>query len=127
MATRIDCHNRDLKLGNSLIRIRLKANVCLMELEDGTFEFCVDYSYTGAFGNRGRLCAPVSGDHCEERNLGNGLSIGYRVSNWIVTDRDVSCDLTIWASYERLNLDAKPILQSQHFSGPRSILSQNTS
>ncbi len=127
MATRIDCHDRDLKLGNSLIRIRLKASVCLVELEDMTFEFCVDYAYTGTFGDRGRICAPVNGDYDEERDLGKGLTIGYRVSNWTLTDRDVSCDLTIRVNYKRLNLDAEPIFQSQHFSGPRPVLSQNTS
>ncbi|ETX00687.1 MAG: hypothetical protein ETSY1_10285 [Candidatus Entotheonella factor] len=126
MATRIDSHSRDLKLGNALIRLRLKAAVALIELPDMTFEFCVDYSYTGTFGDRGRICVPVDGDCDEKRELGKGLTIGYTVSDWALTDRSLSCDLTVWANYKRLDMNSKPIFQSQHFSGPRPVLSPST-
>jgi hypothetical protein len=125
MATRIDCHERDLKLGNALIRIRLKASVYLIELEDMRFELCVDYSYTGTFGDRGHICVPVGGDDHAERDLGRGLKIGYIVSNWTLTACSVSCDLTVWATYKRFDMNSEPIFQSQHFSGPRPMLSHN--
>lgn len=127
MATCIDSHYRDLKLGNALIRIRLKATVALIELPDMTFEFCADYAYTGTFGDRGRVCVPVSGNCDEKRELGKGLTIGYTVSNWTLTDCNLSCDLTVWANYKRSNMKSKSVFQSQHFSGSRPILAPSTS
>src|SRR5262245_59125252 len=127
MATRIDCHNRDLKLGNALIHLRFKASVSLLEQEDMTFEFCVDYPYTGTFGDRGYICVPVHGDCAEKRDVGKGLTIDYTVSNWTLAERSVSCALTVWTNYQRFGLHSEPIFQSQHFSGSRPASSQNTS
>lgn len=127
MATKIDSHSRDLKLGTTLIRIRMKAIVSLVELADRTFEFRVDYSYTGTFGNRGHICVPVNGNCDEERELGKGLTMGYTVSNWTLTDERVSCDLEVWGQYKRSNTKETSAIQTQHFSGLRPVPSPATS
>jgi hypothetical protein len=123
MAHVIDCYDCRGELGDYLVRIDIKSSVWLVENEDATFEFCVDYSYSGTFGGRGHVCVPVSGNEAKERHEGGGLFISYEVSNWNVTESDVSCDLSVYVTYKLLGIGPESLLEKQHFRGLKSVVS----
>ena len=119
MSAIIDRHQQRLTFGGSLTRIYLTVDVSLVEHEDRTFEFCVDYSYTGTFGGRGRVGLPVSTDAAEEREAGRGFYIDYAIRNWQLTACEVSCDVTVAIRYKRFDIVNEYLFNDQRFAGPR--------
>ncbi len=120
METTIDCHDFAASITESLVRINLKAKISLIEKDDMTFEFCVNYTYTGAFGGRGHVCVPVSGNESEERQEGNSFYIGYTISTWELTESTVSCVLSVYVKYK--NIGPEYIFRDQRFTGLRAAL-----
>lgn len=118
MSTVIDRHYRELTFSGIFHRIYLNADVSLIEHEDASFEFCVDYSYTGTVGGSGRACLPVSGDASEERDEGEGLYVDYTIRNWQATERAVSCDVTVLIRYRR---GSGYLFENQRFAGLRRL------
>lgn len=120
MGMTIDSHDFTASIKETLIRIYIKANVCLIEKDDATFEFCVDYKYTGTFGGHGHVCVPVNGNETEEREEGNRFYIGYTISTWDVTESAVSCVLSVYVRYRHIGPEY--IFRDQRFAGTRAAL-----
>ena len=119
----IDCHDCQVQLDNFLIELQIQSTVQLIECADLSFEFCVDYTYSGDFVGNGHLCVPVNGNDAQTRNEGHGIFIDYAVKNWNVTDQYVGCDLSVSARYTPLDMGGN-LLENKRFEGSRLVASR---
>ena len=121
MATNIDEHTGKTTMGCFLVCEDVTADVTLTEDDKGDFYFYIKYSYSGMMSGSGNTnVGPLTGDTNGNYKPNDKTIISYSVTNWNLTDTEVSCNLSASIEYTGPpHMGPDSIFNNQLFSGPR--------